>query len=75
VLCGDFNAPQYERENGEIITWGYLKRNGSYTLTYPRQHELELALLRGLSAYDLHDVYCRLHGYDGQTQNEGWNWG
>jgi hypothetical protein len=75
VLCGDFNAPQYERENGEIITWGYLKRNGSYTLTYPRQHELELALLRGLSAYNLHDVYCRLHGYDGQTQDEGWNWG
>jgi exonuclease III len=21
LLCGDFNAPQHERENGEIITW------------------------------------------------------
>ena len=28
LLCGDFNAPQHERKSGEIITWGYLKRNG-----------------------------------------------
>ena len=74
LLCGDFNAPQHERESGEIITWGYLKRHGDYILKYPRQHELELGLLHGLSAYDLHDVYRRLHGYDGQTQEEGWSW-
>ena len=74
LLCGDFNAPQHERENGEIITWGYLKRHGDYILQYPRQHELELGVLRGLSDYDLHDVYRRLHGYDGQTQEEGWSW-
>jgi exonuclease III len=74
LLCGDFNAPQYERENGEIITWGYLKRHGDYILKYPRQHELELGILRGLSAHDLHDAYRELHGYDGQTQEEGWSW-
>lgn len=74
LLCGDFNAPQHERENGEIITWGYLKRHGDYILKYPRQHELELGILSGLSTYDLHDVYRRLHGYDGQTQGVGWSW-
>lgn len=74
LLCGDFNAPQHERENGEIITWGYLKRHGDYILKYPRQHELELGILRELSTYDLHDVYRSLHGYAGQTQEEGWSW-
>lgn len=74
LLCGDFNAPQHERENGEIITWGYLKKYGDYMLKYPRQHELELAVLHGLSPYDLHDVYRRLHGYAEQTQEEGWCW-
>ncbi len=74
LLCGDFNSPQYEREKGEIITWGYIKRHGDYILKYPRQHELELGILRGLSAYDLQDVYRRLHGYAKQTQEEGWSW-
>jgi exonuclease III len=74
LLCGDFNTPQHERENGEIITWGYIKRHGDYILKYPRQHELELRILRELSAYDLHDVYRGLHGYDGQTQEKGWSW-
>ena len=74
LLCGDFNAPQHERENGEIITWGYLKRHGDYILQYPRQHELELSVLRELSAYDLHDVYRELHGYTRQTPDEGWSW-
>jgi exonuclease III len=74
LLCGDFNAPQHERENGEIITWGYLKRHGDYTLKYPCQHDLELGVLRELSDYDLYDVYRRLHGYAEQTQEAGWSW-
>lgn len=74
LLCGDFNAPQHEREDGEIITWGYIKRHGDYILKYPRQHELELGILRGLSVYDLHDVYRKVHGYTEKTQDEGWSW-
>ena len=31
-------------------------------------------MLRELSAYDLHDVYRRLHGYAEQTWEEGWSW-
>lgn len=41
---------------------------------YPRQHEHELCILREVSAYDLHDVYRRLHGSARQTQDEGWSW-
>jgi exonuclease III len=68
LLCGDFNAPQHERENGEIVTWGYVKRRSGYILKDSRQHELELRLLQGLSTYDLHDVYRGLHGYAEQTR-------
>lgn len=74
LLCGDLNAPQHERESGEIITWGYNKRHGDYVLKDSRQHELELRMLRELSTYDLHDVYRRLHGYGEQTREEGWSW-
>ncbi len=74
LLCGDFNAPQHERENGEIITWGYVKRRSGYILKDLRQHELELRMLQALSTYDLHDVYRRLHGYAEQTWEEGWSW-
>jgi exonuclease III len=74
LLCGDFNAPQHERETGEIITWGYVKRRSGYILKDPRQHELELRMLQELSIYDLHDVYRRLHGYAEQTREEGWSW-
>ncbi len=74
LLCGDFNAPQHERENGEIITWGYVNRRSGYILKDSRQHELELRMLQALSAYDLHDVYRRLHGYAEQTREDGWSW-
>src|SRR5258706_8371342 len=62
LLCGDFNTPQHERANGEIITWGFQKRHGVYYLRYGRQHELELRILQGLNDYDLYDVFRKLHG-------------
>src|SRR5579859_2932863 len=59
ILCGDFNTPQEEQPNGEIVTWGYKKRkNGSYRLTNLDKHLLELNILRDLGDnYDLPDVY------------------
>lgn len=74
LLCGDFNTPQRERANGEIITWGYQRRHGSYTLKDHRQHELEFRILHGLNDYDLCDVFRRLHGYAEPSQDEGWSW-
>jgi exonuclease III len=51
ILCGDFNAPKEERPDGTIIAFGG-----------PRQRAAELAVLRGLSAWGLTDVYRALHG-------------
>jgi len=74
LLCGDFNTPQCERANGEIITWGYQRRHGGYTLKDHHQHELEFRILYGLNDYDLCDVFRRLHGYAEPSQDEGWSW-
>lgn len=74
LLCGDFNTPQREQANGEIITWGYQRRQGDYYLRDRHQHALELRILHGLSAYDLFDVFRRLHGYADHSQDEGWSW-
>src|SRR5260370_13268474 len=73
LLCGDFNTPQHERANGEIITWGFQKRQGIYFLRDRRQHELEFRILHELSAYDLPDIFRRLHGYAELSQDEGWS--
>jgi exonuclease III len=74
LLCGDFNTPQHEQADGEIITWGFQKRQGIYYLRDDRQHELELRILRGLNDYDLYDVFRRLYGYAESSQDMGWSW-
>jgi exonuclease III len=75
LLCGDFNTPQHERANGEIITWGFQKRHGVYYLRDGRQHDLEFRILQGLNDYDLYDVFRRLHGYAEPSQDVGgWSW-
>jgi hypothetical protein len=51
ILCADFNTPQEEMPGGEIITWGYDKRMGNYTLARPYQHEVEFKVLRGLASF------------------------
>ena len=62
ILCGDFNTPQEERTNGETITFGDV----------PRWREAEWNVLRGLSGFDLSDVYRKLHGY--RRQDFSWCW-
>ena len=67
ILCGDFNTPQEETSNGEIITWGCRKKHGRYVITpsFQSQHEVEFHILRGLGEhFDLPDVYRQLHGYE-----------
>jgi exonuclease III len=71
VLCGDFNAPQLEWPTGEVVTWGqHINRKGMAVI---RKHmrggeglrwdQGERQILQGLAAYDLSDVFRRLHGY------------
>jgi len=74
LLCGDFNTPQREQVNGEIITWGYQRRQGAYYLRNQHQHALELRILHGLRTYDLCDVFRRLYGYAEHSQDVGWSW-
>lgn len=53
VLCGDFNAPRDELPDGTVVAWGPDKRTAA----------AELAMLVGLGAFDLVDVFRSLHGY------------
>jgi exonuclease III len=75
ILCGDFNTPQKENPNGEIITWGYkyIESTGRYFLpaSGQYQHHVEINILRGLGEYyDLPDVYRRVHGYANSGSDE-----
>jgi exonuclease III len=78
ILSGDFNAPQFERANGDIITWGqYVLDDGQVAVwgrcrggTGQRWDAGERNVLRGLSRFDLADVFRTLHGY----QREEFSW-
>src|SRR5690606_25119876 len=66
ILCGDFNSPMRELENGHLITFGQRQRaDGTYATIkgWERMEAAERALLEGLRAFDLHDVYRVIHGY------------
>lgn len=64
ILCGDFNSPQLELEDGRTVLWGQkLKANGEIINTIkPRWSEGERSVIRGLAEYDLPDVYRLLNG-------------
>lgn len=67
ILCGDFNLPQHETADGEVITFGQTRRtNGAFAITNEAMHASERAVLLGLAAFDLTDVYRALHGYTRQ---------
>jgi endonuclease/exonuclease/phosphatase family metal-dependent hydrolase len=53
ILCGDFNAPLDELPDGTVLPWGPDKRTAT----------AEMALMTGLFAFDMVDVYRSLHGY------------
>lgn len=75
ILCGDFNTPQEEKQTGEIITWGYNRQTHKmYTFDGPEQDTIERSILQGLAAYDLSDVYRRVHGYDNCGSEEACSW-
>jgi endonuclease/exonuclease/phosphatase family metal-dependent hydrolase len=61
ILCGDFNSPMYESAEGEVVTAA--ERHPEWL---ERWDAGERSVLTGLAAYDLGDVFRRLHGYDRQ---------
>ena len=63
ILCGDFNSPKEELDNGDIIPW---------SRPSPRWSQGELSVISGLSEYDLPDIYRRLNGYP--PKDFSWYW-
>ena len=60
IICGDWNTPREESENGEITTW---MRTGKNTGYGKRWDEGERLLLEGLKDFDIYDSFRQLHGY------------
>lgn len=71
ILCGDFNSPQAELPDGQIVTWGQVQdadgsvrfwkaKRGMSGKSWDRGERLVLDIL---SIYDLPDIYRSLHGY------------
>lgn len=71
ILCGDFNTPQAELSDGEVITWAQrLNPAGNWRVATTRAGLLgldwdlsERRILTGLKPFGLVDVFRSLHGY------------
>ena len=74
ILCGDFNSPQLELLDGRVVTWGQkLDRSGVVRAPSARMERWdrgERSVLQGLAAFDLIDIFRRLHGFGAQE----WSW-
>lgn len=84
ILCGDFNTPQAEKSNRQIITWGqdifsesdveiwkYWTDRQGIRGKGERWDKAERAILSGLANFDLSDVFRSLNGY--QTVESSWH--
>jgi endonuclease/exonuclease/phosphatase family metal-dependent hydrolase len=66
ILCGDFNSPQIETVEGNVITWGQKLSIGQkwhISKGNERWDEGERSVLEGLSNFDIKDVFRSLYGY------------
>ncbi len=70
ILCGDFNSPQEELEDGTVVTWGQkFRKDGTIRLARSkhqgsRWHDGEYKLLKGLEEFGYVDNYRIIKGYD-----------
>jgi endonuclease/exonuclease/phosphatase family metal-dependent hydrolase len=68
ILCGDFNEPQAELADGQLVTSRHrLLLDGRLVVKNGRPEAWEQAVLRvleGLAEFDLVDIYRALRGYD-----------
>ena len=58
ILCGDFNTPRTEHEDGAVEFWG--ANHPQHTQRWDRA---ERSVLLGLAVHDLADVFRGLYGY------------
>jgi exodeoxyribonuclease III len=87
ILCGDFNAPQAERHDGQIVTWAQDTRHDDELVLWEtwrdvdgqeydgeRWDRAERNVLSGLAAYNLPDAYRQLYLRDGQDYRPDFSW-
>ena len=72
ALCGDFNSPRGEREDGTVITWGQAPNGRLVKDRGQRWDAAERSVILGLKAFDLHDVYRRKLGYSREENPVSW---
>lgn len=58
ILCGDFNTPASEAEDGKVEFWGR-----AHPGLKDEWDEAERSVILGLAEHDLADVFRRLNGY------------
>ena len=58
IMCGDFNTPRMEREDGTVEFWG-----SSHPRHTERWDDAERSVVLGLAEHDLADVFRALNGY------------
>lgn len=68
-LCGDFNSPKEESDDGEVTVWG----------SEERWIEAERSVMVDLAEYDLTDAYREVNGYGDDeyswvAKNQGGEW-
>ena len=67
ILCGDFNSPQLETKDGEVITWGQvLHKDGIWKVSSKKKRwdDGERSIFEGLVDYDLRDVFRTLFDFE-----------
>jgi hypothetical protein len=72
VLCGDFNSPKEEHPDGTVVTWGQRSSGELVTDRGQRWDAAERSVILGLKAFDLVDVYRRLHEYGREPNPVSW---
>lgn len=72
LLCGDFNSPKEEHSDGTVITWGQRSSGELVTDRGQRWDAAERSVILGLNAFDLVDVYRRVHGYGREPNPVSW---
>jgi exonuclease III len=64
VLCGDFNAPRREFEDGTVFTWAQHEDGRMRPVRGVRWDAAERSVILGLAAFGMVDVYRHCNGFN-----------
>jgi exodeoxyribonuclease III len=63
VLCGDFNAPRREFEDGTVFTWAHHEDGRMRPVRGVRWDAAERSVILGLAAFGMVDAYRHCNGF------------